>query len=51
LAYCVYVTDALRGIIGGGCDRYLDWIVPKAKDMRTGEEIDRELSQKFGWGR
>lgn len=51
LAYRVYVTDALRGLFGGECDRYANWINGKStpQDTRTGDEINRELSKKFGW--
>lgn len=53
LAYRVYVTDVLRGITGAECDRYADWIngTAKPQDNRTGDDIDRELSEKFGWNR
>lgn len=51
LAYQIYVTDALRGLAGGECARYADWIDGKTaqQDTRTGDDIDRELSEKFGW--
>lgn len=49
LAYRVYVTDALRGLLGGTGPRYVDWIDPKPQDNRTGDDINRELSKKFGW--
>lgn len=51
LAYRIYVTDALRGFFENGFDRYADWINGKAtpQDTRTGDEINRELSKKFGW--
>lgn len=52
MAYRIYVTDILRGLAGGECARYADWINGKTapKDNRTGDDIDRELSKKFGWG-
>lgn len=43
------MTDAMRGLFDGKCERYLDWISRKPQDSRTGEDIDRELSEKFGW--
>lgn len=49
LAYRIYVTDVLRGLAGGKCARYEDWIDPKPQDNRTGDDINRELSEKFGW--
>lgn len=48
LAYRAYVTDALKALIGAN-DRYMDWIDRKPADTRTGDDIDRELSRKFGW--
>lgn len=50
LAYRIYVTDALRWLTGGECSRYADWIDPKPHDNRTGDDINRELCEKFGWG-
>lgn len=50
LAYRTYITDVLRALIGGSYVRFLDWIDHTPKDDRTGDEIDRELSKKFGWG-
>lgn len=49
-AYEVYVTDALKDIIGTN-ERYADWVFGGAapQDNRTGDEIDRELCEKFGW--
>lgn len=49
LAYRIYVTDAMRGFFDGECARYADWIDPKPQDSRTGDDINRELSEKFGW--
>lgn len=49
LAYRVYVTDVLRGLFEGTSPRYIDWIDQKPQDTRTGDDIDRELSEKFGW--
>ena len=47
-AYEVYMTDSIRAMIGAN-DRYMDWIDRKPQDTRTGDDIDRELSRKFGW--
>lgn len=51
LSYRIYVTDILRGLAGGECDRYADWVNGKTtpQDNRTGDDINRELSEKFGW--
>lgn len=45
------MTDTLKAIAGAN-ERYIDWInrKPTKQDNRTGDEIDRELSEKFGWG-
>lgn len=43
------MTDTLKAAVGAN-ERYVDWINRKPTDNRTGDEIDRELSEKFGWG-
>lgn len=47
-AYCIYVTDTLRALIGGGCQRYADWIDPKPADTRTGTEIAVDVIRQAG---
>ena len=42
------MTDSIRAMIGAN-DRYMDWIDRKPQDTRTGDDIVRELSRKFGW--
>lgn len=48
LAYRIYVTDVLRGLAGGECARYMDWIDQKLVDSRTGAEIAADVIQKAG---
>ena len=47
-AYRVYVTDALRAILGGEENaRYKDWITPPQEETRTAEEIIDHIKQKL----
>lgn len=46
-AYKVYVTDALKAIVGAS-SRYLDWIDCKPQDNRTGAEIAADIIKKVG---
>lgn len=43
-AYRIYVTDALKGLIGH-TERYYDWIKPQKTDNRTADEIINDIKE------